>query len=155
MRKRFYAPSGSRTVDVFKNEFVNGRKVLKKVGESDIYARIQEGKDDCDVYKILDRFTNGDLLSLQRRVDGIFADVSAVPTSMVEFGAYAEKARDNFYKLPLEIRDAFGNDIDRFLAASENEETFKKPFLEFYEKLGVKFDTSKVENSTDKEEKTE
>ena len=114
------------------------RDRLVKVGDTNIYAKIQEGKDDCDVYKILDRFTAGDVSALHRKAHGIYADLTIMPDNIHEAAARVDKAMDDFMSLPAEVREAFGNDPEKFVSlATEAPDQFKKPFLDFYKKYGV------------------
>lgn len=122
------------------------RDRLVKVGETDVYAKIQEAKDDCDVYKIIDRFTAGDVTALHRKAHGIYADLTVMPDNIHEAASRADKAMSDFMTLPVEVREAFDNDPEKFVnLATEAPEQFKKPFLDFYAKYGVKHDDTKKE----------
>ena len=145
-RERFYAPAGEKKGPVYKEKLVTEkaedgsdiiRKKLVQVGETDIVAKIQACKDDCDVYKILDRFTGGDVTALHRTAHAVYADLSEMPRNIHEAVQRVDNAMDSFMTLPVEIREAFNNDPEEFVAAVKDKEKFTAPFLEFYKKYGV------------------
>lgn len=120
------------------------RDRLVKVGDTDLYAKIQEGKDDCDVYKIFDRFLAGDISALHRKAHEIYDDLTIMPNNIHEAAALVDQAMDDFMTLPVEVREAFGNDPEKFVSlATDAPEQFKKPFLDFYKKHGFKHDDEK------------
>lgn len=161
-RERFFAPSGSRTADIYKHEqkpeklsdgTVVYRDELVKVGETDVYAKIQEARDDCDVYKILDRAACGDIVAM-RKVQGApesaYVDIRGIPKNIHEVKKQQDAAINNFQSLPEEIRAAFGNDPVEFVKASADKEKFAQPFIDFYKKY-----TESKKTEPKKEDKAE
>lgn len=145
-RERFIAPSGSRTAPIYKHQqkpeklsdgTVVYRDDLVEVGETDIYAKIQAARDDCDVYKILDRAACGDIVAM-RKVQGApeyaYIDTRGIPKNIHEIKKQQDAAMQNFEQLPSEIRAAFGNDPAEFVKASADREKFTQPFIDFYKK---------------------
>lgn len=161
-RERFYAPAGEKKAPIYKEKLVTEksedgfpilRKKLIQVGETDIVAKIQACKDDCDVYKILDRFTGGDVAALHRTAHAVYADLSAMPSNIHEAVQRVDNAVDSFMSMPAEIRQAFNNDPEEFLAAAKDQKKFAAPFLEFYKKYGVSHES--LEKSDKGEDKGE
>lgn len=161
-RERFYAPVGETKAPVYKEQLVTEkledgtdiiRKKLVKVGETDIVAKIQACKDDCDVYKILDRFTGGDVAALHRTAHNIYTDLTTLPRNIHEAVSKVDQAVDDFMSMPVEIRQAFNNDPEEFLAAARDKDKFAAPFLEFYKKHGVSHQS--LEKESDKGDKKE
>lgn len=131
------------------------RDTLVKVGDTDLYAKIQEGKDDCDVYKIIDRFTAGDVSALHRKAHGIYEDLTIMPNNIHEAAARVDQAMDDFMTLPVEIRESFGNDPEKFVSlATDAPEQFKKPFLDFYKKYGVNHEDLEKEVKEDEQKQS-
>lgn len=159
-RERFFAPSGSRTADIYKHQqkpeklsdgTVVYRDELVKVGETDVYAKIQEARDDCDVYKILDRAACGDIAAM-RKVQGApesaYADIRGIPKNIHEIKKQQNSAMQSFEQLPSEIRAAFGNDPAEFVKASADREKFTQPFIDFYKKhVETKVETKKEDKA--------
>ena len=56
----------------------NGRVVLEKKGEENLYDYIQSFRDSVDLNVILARFTNGDVEALNK-AQGFYADVTDFP----------------------------------------------------------------------------
>lgn len=159
-RERFYAPAGEKKAPVYKEKLVtekleDGREIFRKkliqVGETDIVAKIQACKDDCDIYKILDRFTGGDVAALHRTAHAVYADLSEIPRNIHEAVQRVDNAVDSFMSMPPEIREAFNNDPEEFLAAAKDQKKFAAPFLEFYKKHGVSHNSLEDEKGGKKE----
>ena len=159
-RERFYSPAGEKKAPVYKEKLVTEksedgsdiiRKKLVQVGETDIVAKIQACKDDCDVYKILDRFTGGDVAALHRTAHAVYADLSEMPRNIHEAVRRVDNAMDSFMTLPVEIRQAFNNDPEEFVAAAKDKEKFAAPFLEFYKKHGASHESLEKDKGGKKE----
>ena len=161
-RERFFAPSGSRMADIYKHEqkaeklsdgTVVYRDELVKIGETDVYAKIQEARDDCDVYKILDRAACGDITAMHK-VQGApeyaYIDTRGLPKNIHEVKKQQDTAVKKFQSLPEEIRAAFGNDPAEFVKASADKEKFTQPFIDFYKKY-----TESKKTEPKKEDKAE
>lgn len=92
---------------------------LVKVGQRDIHSFIQEGKERTLVYNILNRFSQGDISAIQR-VKGYYADVTAMPKSLLEVHNFMKTLDANFDSLPAEVKDKFGNSSTEFMKSVEN-----------------------------------
>lgn len=96
----------------------NGHTYLVEGEVVPFYDNIQKYKDDCDVYKIIDRYQNGDseiikMLDSQR---GQFGDFSDLPTDIIDIKNKLNSAERLFNSLPLEERNACDNNINVFLS---------------------------------------
>ena len=65
-----------------------------------------------------------------------------------------DNAVDSFMFMPVEIRQAFNNDPEEFLAAAQDQKKFAAPFLEFYKKHGINHESLEKDQS-DKGDKKE
>lgn len=108
-----------------------GSKRLVEDGTINIYDKIQSHKDECEVKIIVARALAGDPEAIMR-VNGTrktYGDTTQIPKTLLEAKQMIIDAENSFYKLPKELREQFGNNIDKFLAAADageiNEEIMK------------------------------
>lgn len=99
-----------------------GNDVLVETGKYSLYDEIQSYKDSVDLNKIIERFRiTGDVNLLNQR-SGFYGDVSEFPKTYAEFLNTANIAREEFAKLPADIRAKFDNSVDKFIASIGSEE---------------------------------
>ena len=130
-RKIKYTPHGNKIQPEYSKGVENGKVKLIKTGTTNIYKKIQQFKDECDIKNILNRCMNGDYSML--RTGGQYGDFSNLPKSLNELQAFNKKAEMNFMKLPKEIRNEFDNDYGTF--CYEIEKGTAKNKLEKYLKV--------------------
>lgn len=83
--------------------------------------RTKDGfKDDCDVNKIWANFVRTGRLDQLQKAKGFYADLTGVPTSYQESLNLVLRTRDMFDQLPSDIRNIFGNDVQAFMEAAQN-----------------------------------
>lgn len=110
------SPCGSSEADVYQElTDVEGKKYLKKIGVENTFDFIQASKDECDIYRILERFSNGDINALNR-AQGKFIDATVLPTTLAEVHSIINKATTDFFSLPKEVRDNFGS-VDNYISS--------------------------------------
>lgn len=120
-RKRANCPSGSR----FKNEYAYerdefGKKKLIKTGETDLYAKIQEGAEDTKLDNIIAKITQGDTSMV--RPDGIYGDLTQAPSSLLEAMQQIQKLENIWGSLDNDIKRKYNFDMEEFIGASDTEE---------------------------------
>lgn len=103
----------------------NGRVVLEKKGEENLYDYIQSFRDSVDLNVILARFANGDVEALNK-AQGFYADVTDFPMNMADALNRINQAEEMFKALPLEIRQKFDCSFEQFLAQSGTEDWMSK-----------------------------
>lgn len=115
-RDPVFCRSGSGIVDV-KHLVLDDDGVphLEVIGKHDLYSEIQSHKDSVDIHLIVQRFKNGDLSALNRRV-GQFVDVTDFPANYAEMLQSVIDARRFFESLPEDKQRKFG-DFDTFLSS--------------------------------------
>lgn len=122
-RIRITSDPGSKIANDFgirKDE--RGADELVITGKYSLYDEIQSYKDSCDLKKILERFRlTGDMSLLEQR-KGFYGDVADFPKTYAEFLNIAVKAKEEFAKLPADIRDKFNNNVDEFISAIGSKE---------------------------------
>lgn len=125
--KRNNTPAGS----IYLNEYQEcideetGMLKLEKIGEKNIYAMIQEDADSVDIENILHQVAMGDLNALKAR-EGSYIDATTMPKSLREAQDLVIRMKDEFYKLPLEVRKEFDNSPEVYVSEMGTEEYLKK-----------------------------
>ena len=100
-----------------------GVAYLEKVGEVNVYEKIQSYRDECDVMSILSRYAAGDETVLA--TPGWYIDTSKLPNTYTEYMNMMNEQREKFENLPLNIRAAFGMSFEKW-AATAGEESWMK-----------------------------
>lgn len=96
-----------------------GKKYLKKVGETDVYAKIQESKESSMLKNILDRYKIDPKDSATKIEDNVL-DYTTQPKNLMEALAIAEEAKSIYNQSSAEIKQAFNNSYTEFLAGAVN-----------------------------------
>lgn len=81
---------------------------LVENGKKNLYAEIQSYKDMCDINKIVSRYVNGEI-DILNQVQGVYGDFSVSPSSLADALQQAHDAEVQFDRLPVEIKQKFGN----------------------------------------------
>ena len=95
-------------------QLVDGRYELVEVGKSNLYEEIQSHKDSCDIYKLLERYQNGDVSALSK-VAGQYLDITDAPKTLAEAYTFVSNAERFFSKLPLKLREVYDFDASKFV----------------------------------------
>ena len=122
-----YTPSGSIYLDEYQ-EGINeetGSLYLEKIGKKNIYEMIQEDADSVDIEHILHSVAMGDLNALKAR-EGMYVDATTMPKSLREAQDLVIRLKDEFYKLPIEVRKEFGNDPEAYVSEMGTQEYLDK-----------------------------
>lgn len=91
----------------------HGHKVLKSVGQTDRYAKIQSHAEECDIEVILKKATL-DPTVLNRRL-GQYGDFTAAPKTLAEAQQMMIDLENAFKDLPLEVREKFDFSVEKFI----------------------------------------
>lgn len=131
---RKHTPEGRRYIKTYQ-EVINkdGKKGLEWTGDHNVYDEIQTYADECKIEKILQRVAMGDLAALQQR-EATYIDATTMPKSLMEAQNLAIRMKDEFYKMPLEVRREFDNSPDKYVSLMGTEE-FKNIMAPYNEKI--------------------
>lgn len=80
-----------------------------------------EFKDDCDVNKIWANYVRTGRMDQLQKAKGFYADLTNVPTSYQESLNLVVRTREMFDNLPSDIRNAYGNDVQLFMEAAQED----------------------------------
>lgn len=116
-----YAPVGAKTEMRHRASIdINGRRKLVKDKEVAIYDLIQSHREECEIENIIRRAVEGDYNALNV-VNGVFQDITNCPTSIAEAQQYIIDAKNEFEKLPKEIKAKFEYNAELYIAELNND----------------------------------
>lgn len=120
-RKAVFSKAGCGQKQMFVGKYAEDGKLELHASEViDTYAQTQADKLSCDINYILARYASGDTTALAK-AQGVFADVSEMPTNYAEVLNIVRFAENRFDALPVEVKAAFGNDVNQFIATMGTE----------------------------------
>lgn len=113
--KTISAPSGEK----FANEYAmqideKGHKTLKKVGETNIYEKIQSNLEETLIENILTRAAMGDSKALNR-VQGNYIDCTEMPETLADAQNRILLLKSEFDRLPIELRREYNFSAEEFV----------------------------------------
>ena len=111
-----------------------GQPRLEIVREYDIPDEINANAEYFTMTNIIKRFTLGDKSAMQQ-TPGFYADVSDVPTSLVECYNMIQRARDYFDNLPAEKKQEYNNSLEKFMMTEQQEKSVVEPTAEIKEEI--------------------
>lgn len=119
-------PHGSRYINTYQEQInKKGKKSLVKTGEHDVYAEIQLDLESCKIENILHQVAMGDLKALQQR-EATYIDATTMPHSLMEQQNLVIKMKDEFYKMPIEVRKEFENSPEMYVSLMGTNEFIEK-----------------------------
>lgn len=104
---------------------LNGHKYLEEDGQTNIYDKIQESLEETKIENIIRRAVGGDETALAV-MHGQYMDTTNMPTSLAEMQQAIITATEEFFKLPLDIRQKFDQSPEQFIAQYGSDEWIKK-----------------------------
>lgn len=130
-------PEGTRYLNTYQEQInkKTGSKELVRVGQTNIYEMIQQDAEQCKIENILHAVAMGDLSALKQR-EATYCDATTMPKSLMEAQNLAIRMKDEFYKMPLDVRKEFGNDPERYVSLMGTEE-FKKIMSPFNDQVAA------------------
>lgn len=129
--KKNPSPSGEKFESTYEMDIdENGHKILKKSPlKENVYEKIQESLEETKIENIIRRAVGGDPTAMAV-TQGEYFDATDAPTSLAEAQQMIIHATEEFYKLPLEIREKFDHSPEMYI----NEYASDK----WIQKMGIK-----------------
>lgn len=113
-----------------------GDRELVIVGRHNVYDKIQSYKDDVDIYKILAKYSPGDIAALDSN-KGFYADVSSMPKSFNDYHNKIIEGERIFNGLPIDFKQEFGNNLNAFMS-SIYDKTFDLRFNNYMQRKNAR-----------------
>lgn len=134
------APAGSKEESVYGIEIdLNGHKIIKEKGKTNIYDIIQESLEQSKIENIIRRATEGDMGALAI-MNGEYVDMTDVPQTLAEAQNFVIKAKQEFDSLPINVRRQFNMSPEQYIAEYGHST--------WLEKLGISHNKNEI-NQTD------
>lgn len=119
------APAGTKTEPVYQTVIdKNGVKDLKKTGETNVYDIIQESLEQSKIENIIRRAREGDPTALGI-TEGQYIDSTEIPESLAEAQQLIIKLKNEFDKLPIDVRRQFNMSAEEYVASYGSETWIK------------------------------
>ena len=127
-------PAGNHYINVYQ-EIIDkkGKLTLEKTGQTDVYSLIQLDAESCKIENILKRVAMGDLEALNQR-EATYCDATTLPKNLMEAQNLTLRLKDEFYKMPLEVRKEFDNSPEKYVGLMGTDE-FKNIMAPYNEKI--------------------
>lgn len=134
-RGRFHPHShGERVKKLYAPEYdADGVLHLIENGTESLYDYIQSFKDSTDIHVLLTKYQNGDVSALSK-AQGTYDDFTEMPKTYAEMLNSLIKGKDDFLKLPVEMRARFNHSFEEWIS------TYGSPA--WLEKMEVQLDRS-------------
>ncbi len=125
--KHYYSPAGSEYENIYEEEIdkKSGRKHLVKVGETHVYAKIQEDFEDSKIENILHKLALGDF-SVLKEAKLTYVDADDFPQTLMDAQNIVVKAKAEFNKFPEEVKKIFNNSPEQYVSEMGTDEFIKK-----------------------------
>ena len=119
--QHYHAPSGEH-IEIRHSAHIkeNGRRILLPDQKVAIFDLIQSHKEECEIENIIRRAVEGDYNALNA-VNGTFADITNCPSSIAEAQQYIIDAKNEFEKLPKDVKAKFEYNPEIYIAEMAND----------------------------------
>lgn len=97
-----------------------GRRILIKDRAINVHEMIQSHKEECEIENIIRRAIEGDYNALNS-INGTFADITNCPSSIAEAQQYIINAKEEFNKLPKDVKAKFEYNAEMYIAEMAND----------------------------------
>lgn len=119
-------PSGDKFLSVFQEEITkDGKRELVSIGKTNVWDKIQEGKEKTEIQNVLAAVAMGDL-SLLKSQEPLYIDATTLPKNLMEANNIVLKAKQEFEKMPKEVREKFNFSADEYVNEMGSKEFFDK-----------------------------
>lgn len=125
--KRYYCTSGSEYENVYEEQInkKTGQKELIKVGQTHVYAKIQEDLEESKIENIIHKLAMGDL-SVLKQAQLTYVDADDFPKTLMEAQNIVVKAKAEFNKFPEEVKKLFNNSPEAYVSQMGTDEFIEK-----------------------------
>ena len=107
-------PCGTGLLNVYQEEIKDGIKTLVFTGYTNVYEEIQMDLESTKIENILHAALMGDLSALRAR-EGSYCDTTTMPKTLMEAQNLVIRMKNEFEKMPLEVKEKFNNSADKYV----------------------------------------
>lgn len=108
-------PEGNQYINTYQEEITKkGKLRLVRTGQTNVYESIQADLESTKIENILHQLAMGDLNALKQR-EATYCDVTTMPKSLMEAQNLVIRMKDEFYKMPVEVRKEFDNSAEKYV----------------------------------------
>lgn len=120
---------------------ITGLEEVQIVGDTNIYAAIQEAAVGMEIQQIVEKYANGEIKP--GVIDPAhFADISTLPKDMLSAHMQLDSLRKNFEKTDLEFRKKYDFDFGKYVATLDQNGAGTKSTYELLETRAKKLKAS-------------
>ena len=141
---RHTSPTGNGHEPKYEYKVTDEGRELVKTGETDVYALIQSRLDETKIENIIKRATYDPtaLGSQDWRTSETMTDISEAPTNYHEWYGRIKDAEAEFNKLPIEVKNKWDNDVEKYIMAYGTQE--------WADKMGIAKQKAEAEKPAEK-----
>lgn len=135
--KRIPTPAGDAYLEIFQEEIIkDGKKELVCIGKTNIWEKIQEDKEKTEIQNVLQAVAIGDL-SVLKKQEPQYIDATTLPKNLMEANNIVLKAKQEFEKMPLEIKEKFDHSAEVYVNTIGTKEWLEKmaPYNDYLTKI--------------------
>lgn len=123
---RIPTPPGDDFLEVYQEEVSkDGKTELVCIGKTNIWDKIQEGKDATLIENVLQACAMGDY-SMLKSQDPVYIDATTFPKNLMEAQNIVIKAKQEFETLPKEVREKFDYSAELYVNEMGTKEFLEK-----------------------------
>ncbi|QCS36245.1 minor capsid protein [Capybara microvirus Cap1_SP_175] len=132
------SPTGSHYINEYSVKYdENGHRTVYISGKTNIYEQIQAHAEECKIENILAKYQmTGDESILNQRT-GQYWDITDMPKNRMEMLNMIQESKEQFMKLPVEIRAKYNHSWEEYLADAGSENWAKN--------MGILKEETKIE----------
>lgn len=102
-----------------------GNEIFYVSGQHNVFEETQAYKDEVNIERIIAQCINTGDMNILNQVKKEYVDLTETPNNLIDAKNKIMKAENGFYQLPLEIREKYGNNFNKYLADVGSEEWMK------------------------------
>lgn len=102
----------------------NGVRYIVKTGEKNVYDIIQSHKDECDINRIIQQYSEAGMMAELQSDAQI--DLTSMPQTYAEYLNQMIRLENQFKALPAAVKERFNNNFEIYAATAGTEEWASK-----------------------------
>ena len=121
----FYNNPGKKFETKWQETVEKGKLTICISGYENVYERIQADLEQCKIENILKKVAMGDLTMLNQ-AEPMYVDATTMPKTLMEAQNLVIRMKDEFSKMPTEVKEKFNNSAEQYVSEMGTKEFFEK-----------------------------